>query len=567
MIRFRKPNFSGSRLWPALMVLAVALLWSGTARADSIPLPELGDDFGGIELFTAGDEDVRELQSDKSYLVGSNIIYLNLGSLAEYIGEQAESGEAATITIGKEKRQFTVGDDLSEQYVPVRLEEGPNTVKIELNYTPDAEKGGAEPPDAIELTFFRYSAPTLGASYRAEYSKGDKLSAFGGEVRLEFAKGTYALTGAGVTSQDLLFMVEDGTEPEQYRFITPVYDIKPASGEGAQLLYPGSIVIKYSEQVSSTVGDLITVMYSQNGTAWEPVGGVTNVRKNEIAAPFTRFGSYAVALGVPGFADFDSSASGSVEATEEIAWSQPYVEALWAKGILQARDADTGALGLTDATFVAPTTPNLPPSDALAGKTDADGNSVPTFAIQVTRGEFAAMMVKALGLPLVCPVGQFNASEGLFADVNETVTMDVYFEEPPQSVGGVVYYTPDAVFIETAAKYGIVNGFPSANASKPEFRPADPLTREAAAVMLARALNLGLETDQARIEQQLKKFTDFTPQNESSFSPWARASVAAVGKKEYFAGYADGRFAPQDEFSRVEAAKVIYLIMKDLKRL
>lgn len=552
----RKAGFFGSRLWPTVLVLAVALLWSGTAQAGSILLPELGEDFN-VELFTAGDEDVRQFQSDKSYLVGSNIIYFNLESLAGYIEDQAVNGSEATITIGGEKKKFTVGqDDLSEEYIRIRLEEGPNTVKIKLDYEP--REGGAEPPEDINLTFFRYSAPTLGASYRAEYSKGDKLSAFGGEVRLEFTKGTYALTGTGVTSQDILFVVEGGTEPSRYKFISPIYDIQPISST-AQLLYPGSVSIKYSEQVSSTVGDLITVMYSENGTAWEPIGGVTNVRKKEITAPFTKFGSYVVALGVPGFTDFDSTIIGKVYA-DEIAWSQPYVEALWAKGILEARDANAdAALGLTAATYDVPNTPNPPPEsqldDALARKTDAEGNTVSTYAIQVTRGEFAAMMVKALGLPLVYQVGNFPASGGMFSDVGETVTTDVY-------VQGEVTYTPDAVFIETAAKYGIVNGFPSESDPKPAFKPAEPLTREQAAVMLARALNLRLETDQTRIDQQLKKFND-----KDAISSWAKASVAAVGKKEYFAGYDDGRFAPQDEFSRVEAAAVIYRIMKNLKRL
>ena len=87
----------------------------------------------------------------------------------------------------------------------------------------------------------------------------------------------------------------------------------------------------------------------------------------------------------------------------------------------------------------------------------------------VTRGEFATMLVKIMDIPLDYPS---RSEELTFQDVGR------YYD-----------YRWDYRYIETAVRKGIIRG-----TSPKVFLPGQPLKREDAAVMIARAMNLKMGT-------------------------------------------------------------------------
>lgn len=164
----------------------------------------------------------------------------------------------------------------------------------------------------------------------------------------------------------------------------------------------------------------------------------------------------------------------------------------------------------------------------------------------VSRGEFARMMVKALDIPL-----NYELSKPHFDDVPAIINPDALW---------------DYRYIETAAREGIIRGTGART-----FSPGANLTREDAAVIIARALELKLDTDISKVTKNLEKqFKDA-----GSVEYYAKASVAAIAKKGYIqgslvdvtnpkAGYV---FEPKSNLLRSDAAIIVSRILADLKRL
>lgn len=163
-----------------------------------------------------------------------------------------------------------------------------------------------------------------------------------------------------------------------------------------------------------------------------------------------------------------------------------------------------------------------------------------------TRGEFARMIVKALDLPLNYEMG--NPS----------------FDDVP------VIMNPDAIwdyrYIETAARAGIIRG------TQPRtFDPSGNLTREEAAVILARALELKLDTDPTKISKALEK--QFKDHGDINY--YAKASVTAIAKKGYITGSPVDTtdlkkgyvFEPHSNLLRSDAAIIVGKMLVDMKKL
>lgn len=166
----------------------------------------------------------------------------------------------------------------------------------------------------------------------------------------------------------------------------------------------------------------------------------------------------------------------------------------------------------------------------------------------ITRGEFATLLVKAFELPLN------YQGNNTFTDVT-----------PRSSDQDGLY---EYKYIETAARAGIIRGGLGG-----WFYPGDRITREDAAVMIARAANLKLETNADRARQQLDKvFTDI-----SRFGDYTIPAVLAVNK----AGYIDGKpnnmgpndkkptyyFDPKANLTRAEAAAIMMRVMLKAKKI
>ena len=171
--------------------------------------------------------------------------------------------------------------------------------------------------------------------------------------------------------------------------------------------------------------------------------------------------------------------------------------------------------------------------EALTARGIINGKSDTEFDPQanMTRAEFAAIIVKALGLS-----GQIK---NLFADVVES---DWYCD-----------------YINTASAYGIVNGI-----SADKFNPNGTITREEAAVMLARAAQMcGMEAviSESATRDILAVFSDYM-----TVSDWAKPQMAAC----YLNGIADGsalEIKPKEHVTRAEIAQMLFNMMERAKLL
>ncbi|MDR1205195.1 MAG: S-layer homology domain-containing protein [Peptococcaceae bacterium] len=163
----------------------------------------------------------------------------------------------------------------------------------------------------------------------------------------------------------------------------------------------------------------------------------------------------------------------------------------------------------------------------LGGKSDSSFDPDAT----VTRAEFAAIITRGLGLP--------EKTAAAFEDVPE----------------GRWY----AKSVATAYAYGIVAGV-----SVAEFNPGGTITRQEAAVMVARAAKLaGMDTgmDATAIRDTLAQFGDYRTAAE-----WSRGSLAFC----YSQGILDDSVLdvkPQEPISRAEIAEMLYRLLDKAKLL
>jgi hypothetical protein len=158
----------------------------------------------------------------------------------------------------------------------------------------------------------------------------------------------------------------------------------------------------------------------------------------------------------------------------------------------------------------------------LYAKGIVQGTGASTFAPErtVTRAEFAAMLVNALGLT--------KRGELPFEDV----PADAWFAEP----------------VAIAYQAGIVAGKGDAN-----YDPNGLVTREEMAVMAMRAIGLRGETASVGAAAAYS--------DESELSPWAVASVKEASELGLLLGRGEGRFAPKNGTTRAEAAQVLHRLL------
>ncbi|NCC67041.1 MAG: DUF3089 domain-containing protein [Clostridia bacterium] len=153
-----------------------------------------------------------------------------------------------------------------------------------------------------------------------------------------------------------------------------------------------------------------------------------------------------------------------------------------------------------------------------------DGFYVPEGSI--TRAEFAAVIVRALGLPSgVC--------ENKFSDVSGSDWC--------------------CGFVETAVAYGLMTGYPDGS-----FGLSDRITREQAMTVVARAMDItkldaGLSDDE--IASLLADYPDA-----AVVSAYAASGAAACIKTGVITGK-DGALAPQEAITRAEAAVVVQRLL------
>jgi hypothetical protein len=498
---------------------------------------------------------VKAKESDPYIVVNANSVPIKV--FAENATKVMFGKTEAKVT-NTTQRDFEYNEDLGKPvpksyYVftaTVPLKAGLNKIKYTVFV------GSTSYNDEVQI--FNANSSVNGAEYRDVLGKKTSFSVFDKKLELKFPTGTVLvsppnkLEGEEVTNPtkdifvdvELYFGIADRTTGqvaipdddmkskltlnENFNYASPLYYIdagdKNAPG-GRDPYYsdgddidtfkdryednlvpskPGTLTIQYDPSIVNAANNILTVYY-HNGDEWQNLGGVVNTSKKTIMVPFAGFGYYMVMKTKESFDDVVNHD-----------FARDAMETLYAKGI-------------------------MPNYSAISFGANRD----------ITRGEFATMLVKALDLPI---------NDGPYVD-SRTPSAPTFNDVRPVRDTWDYQYK----YIETAARAGIVRG------KEPGyFRPDDPLTREEAAIMIARALNLKLGTPDAAKVALAKMFTDA-----KDVGYYAQPAVLAVAKAKIMAGEPNDpaakkptyRFLPKSNLTRAEMAVITIRVMVQLKKL
>ncbi|WP_051688128.1 S-layer homology domain-containing protein [Desulfofalx alkaliphila] len=304
---------------------------------------------------------------------------------------------------------------------------------------------------------------------KASVNKTNEISDAVGEVSLIINKGAL--------SEDTLITVKKTrgnqlAKPLTHRLISPVYRLGP---EATVFTEPAELRLRLVLPRDAVFENIVLAWYNPQNKSWVPIPTVVNVAAGEITGLVQHFTNFAVLERREDFSTFKDLGENS------FGWAENEINFLAAKGLIS---------GTGDGNF----TPGKP----------------------VTRAEFVAMLVNAMGLS--------NDGESNFTDV-----------KPGQWYTGAV---------NTAVAAGLVSGYEDGT-----FRPHNQISREQIAAMLVRALELKpLTTEQTVVDAE-------------AISPWAREAVQAAMDYQLVRGYVDGTFKPQRAASRAESAVFIYRLL------
>ncbi|MCL6664217.1 InlB B-repeat-containing protein [Paenibacillus amylolyticus] len=166
----------------------------------------------------------------------------------------------------------------------------------------------------------------------------------------------------------------------------------------------------------------------------------------------------------------------------------------------------------------------------MANKLIVDGRPDGSFAPEqpITRAEFTAMLVRAMGL-----------SGGSVKTELPSAFNDVDSEQ---------WYANALI---TAGSKGLVNGFADGS-----FHPDGQITREQMATMLDRALNL-MKIPNDQLTGTTPSFTDA-----SNISNWSSDAVARLVETGIVKGMNGGTFAPQENATRAQSTVMLMRLMR-----
>ncbi|MFB9330894.1 S-layer homology domain-containing protein [Paenibacillus aurantiacus] len=146
----------------------------------------------------------------------------------------------------------------------------------------------------------------------------------------------------------------------------------------------------------------------------------------------------------------------------------------------------------------------------------------------ITRAEFSAILVRALGLKL-------EQGPGAFSDVNESA-----------------WYSSA---VNTAYAYKLISGLEDRT-----FRPNDKITREQAMVMIARAMALtGLKAERP-VQSDADVLHSYN--DAASASEWALSSMADSVQSGIVSGRSSMQLAPKEDITRAEVAAIMYRLLQ-----
>ncbi|MEZ7172904.1 S-layer homology domain-containing protein [Sporosarcina sp. OR05] len=172
--------------------------------------------------------------------------------------------------------------------------------------------------------------------------------------------------------------------------------------------------------------------------------------------------------------------------------------------------------------------------DKLASRMVVNGKTDTTFAptLKITRGEFAAILSRGLGIVAVDPAGTS------FKDVSTKQAFNQNGE------------------ISAVVEAGIVTGYKDGT-----FRPYEEITRDQAAIMISRAIDY-VGADKVTFDKK-KALTAF--KDNKQIGAASRNHVERVYQAGLLDGYQDDTFRPNADANRAQMAKIIYNFLAEIE--
>jgi len=283
------------------------------------------------------------------------------------------------------------------------------------------------------------------------------------------------------------------------KLVGPVYELEcstEASVLEVRFKKPVTVIMSYEgvDMAGIDEGRLDLYRFHEGQRQWQRLSGVVDREKKTVAISLTSFSKFAIMSEIP--------APAAVPANDKVFTD---LAGHWA-----AEDVyQMVRLGLVAGVSETQYAPNR----------------------NITRAEFAALLVRALG------IDTSGATAQQFADVKPDRW---YFQ-----------------VVKGAARAGLVSGY-----SVTTFGPNDLITREQMAAMVSRSLaykGKGVVLTESEVDDLLSKFRD-----RNEISGWAQRVVAEVVEREIMSGRAAGSLAPGANTTRAEAAVIVLRLHKQL---
>ncbi|PWW43202.1 MULTISPECIES: S8 family serine peptidase [Paenibacillus] len=241
-----------------------------------------------------------------------------------------------------------------------------------------------------------------------------------------------------------------------------------------------TLTLHYDRKLNS---DLIG-MYTEHSTAnqWDYAGGIVDEEKGSVTSQLSDMGTYAPFV-------YDKS----FEDVAPTHWASEAIKSLSAKHVLTGR---------TETVF------------------DPQG--------QTTRAEFAALIVRTLGL-------EVKGNDTPFGDVSK----DTWYADS----------------VAAAYQAGLVQGV-----ANDTFAPTQIISREEMAVLMMRAYEYQSRSQSNHTKSAKAGYTD-----EANIASWAKEAVAKASELGVMKGSTGGEFKPKNNATRAETAQTVHNLLSLLK--
>ncbi|HBT48871.1 MAG: S-layer-like proteiny domain protein [Caldanaerobacter subterraneus] len=274
--------------------------------------------------------------------------------------------------------------------------------------------------------------------------------------------------------------IEKKSKPDAnaYKPVSNAYDITIKAGE-SKIKLESPVKLTFEVKDAKDIRKVGVYYLNEAIGKWEYVGGKVDKNTNTVTAEVKHFSTY-------GAFEYDKQ----FKDVPKDLWAYDVINVLASKHIIKGMDDDNFA-------------PNA----------------------KITRAEFAALMIRALGIPE-------EPYKGEFEDVK----------------AGAWY----ANAIEAAYRAGIMMG------DGKKMRPDDPITREEMAAVIMRVYAKMTGYKEENIGNTVFKDND-------SISEWARNVVANAAKLGIVKGYEDNTFRAKNNATRAEGVTLLYRILEKLQ--